>query len=257
MDVLLNEFMTTMALAFMLTFTRMGTAMMIMPGIGDSFAPQKIRLYIALSISFVLFPLTVQYVPSPMPSTFVLVSLVAMEFVVGLFFGTIARIFMAALDTAGMVISITSGLGNAQVFNPALAMQGSLMGALLSMTGLVFLFVTNLHHLLIAGLMESYELFPLGALPDTGSMAELMARAVAASFAIGFKIGAPFILVTLLIYVGMGVLSRLMPQVQVFIMVLPIQILISVILLAMIMSGIYLYWAGQFEQAMSYFLSAP
>ncbi len=257
MDVLLEEFMTTFALAFMLTFTRMGTAIMIMPGLGDSFTPQKIRLYIALSLTFAFTPITMKYTPSPMPTTFVLMSLIGMEFVIGLFFGTIARIFMAALDTAGMIISISSGLGNAQVFNPAMARQGSLIGALLSVTGVIILFATNLHHLLIIGLLESYELFPLGAIPDTGSMAELMARAVSAGFSIGFKIAAPFILITLLMYVCMGVLSRLMPQIQVFMLTLPAQILISTILLSMLISGIYVYWAGQFEQAMSYFLISP
>ncbi|MCB9982248.1 MAG: flagellar biosynthetic protein FliR [Rhodospirillales bacterium] len=253
---MLETFLTTSVLAFMLTFVRLGSAIMIMPGVGDSFVSTRVRLHIGVALSFALFPLSMPYMPSPMPSTFGLFTLILMEFIIGLFIGTIARILMSALDTAGMVVSISSGLGNAQIFNPSMATQGSLIGALLSVTGVVLLFQFNMHHLLFMGIMESYEMFPLGAIPDTGSMAELISRTVAASFSIGVKIAAPFIVLTLLIYVGMGVLSRLMPQVQVFILALPIQILLSIALLSMVLSAALMFWIAQFEQGMVFFLSS-
>lgn len=257
MNAALDTFLAANVFAFILTFVRMGTAMMIMPGIGDSFVPERIRLMIALGISFVLFPITAKYIPAQIPGTFMLLSLVTMEFIVGLFFGTIARVFMVALDTAGMVISTSSGLANAQVFNPSMATQGSLVGAFLSVTGVLFLFSTDLHHLLIAGMLESYDLFPVGKIPETGSMAELMARTMASSFAIGVKIGAPFIVLTMVVYVGMGVLSRLMPQVQVFMVALPLQILLSIVVLMLVLSAIFTYWGLQFEEGMVFFLKAP
>lgn len=255
MPVAIEEFLVTGVFAFVLTFVRMGTALMIMPGIGDSFVPQRVRLLMAMAMSFVLFPLIVPKLPSPIPGTFILFSLVIMEFVVGLFFGTLTRIFMTALDTAGMVISFSSSLSNAQLFNPSLAAQGSLVGAFLSVTGVVVLFAMNLHHLLIMGLIESYELFPVGAIPDAGSMAELVARAVSGSFSIGVKIGAPFLVMTLIIYMGMGVLSRLMPQIQVFLLALPLQILLAMITMTLVLSAGMLYWSGRFEGAMVFFLS--
>ncbi len=251
---MLGEFLATGLLAFMLTFTRIGTAIMIMPGLGDSFVSERIRLHMALGISFVMFPLVMPYMPSPIPQTFALVTLIAMELIIGLFVGTIARIFMTALDTAGMVISMQSGLANAQVFNPSLASQGSIMGALLSVTGVLVLFETNLHHLLIMAVIESYDLFPVGVIPDVGSMAKLMSEVVSASFLIGIKLAMPFIVMTLLIYVGMGVLSRLMPQIQVFMVALPLQILLSILLLVVVLSYLLLFWLGEFEEGMMFFL---
>ncbi len=250
----LEAFLVGGILAFMLTFARLGTAIMIMPGFGDSFVSERIRIHIALGMSFVLFPVIMPYIPSPIPSTFLLISLIGMEVVIGLLIGTVARIFMTALDTAGMIISMQSGLSNAQVFNPSLASQGSVMGAFLSVTGVLLLFITDLHHLLIMGLIESYELFPLGALPDTGSMAELIVQAVTSSFQIGVKLAAPFIVMTLLVYVGMGVLSRLMPQIQVFMVALPLQILLSMVLFSIVLTAIFSYWLGEFEAAMLFFL---
>lgn len=250
-----GDFLIANIFAFILVFVRFGTAFMIMPGIGDSFVSERVRLLMALAITFSLFPILQPLMPSPIPGTAMLFLLILMEFIIGVFFGTIARIFMMALDTAGMVVSIHSGLGNAQVFNPTLATQGSLIGALMSMTGLVLLFATNLHHLLIMGIFESYELFPVGGIPDTGSMADLIARAVNASFQVGVKMAAPFIVITLLIYTAMGVLTRLMPQVQVFMIALPLQILIALITLVLAMGAMFMYWLAQFEQGMMYFLS--
>lgn len=254
MQSILQEFLTVQVFAFMLAFVRMGSAIMIMPGVGDSFVNERIRLHFAVALSFVMYPLIANYIPSPLPGTIGLFALILMEFIIGIFFGSIARIFMMALDTAGMVVSISSGLSNAQLFNPTLASQGSLMGAFLSVTGIIVLFALNLHHLLFAGIVESYALFPIGALPDFGSMAELIARAVAAAFAVGIKIAAPFLVMAIVIYTGMGVLSRLMPQVQVFLLALPLQILLSLVIMSMILSAAYLFWAAQFEQAMTFFL---
>ncbi|MCB1556329.1 MAG: flagellar biosynthetic protein FliR [Alphaproteobacteria bacterium] len=252
---MLQDFITTGVFAFILTFVRVGTAATIMPGIGDSFTPANIRLYIALGLSLVLAPLVAPMLPDPVPQTPVLLALVTMEFIVGLFIGTIARIFMAALDTAGMLISLGSGLGNAQLFNPGFAAQGSLIGAFLSVTGVVLLFAANLHHLLFYGLVGSYELFPVGGIPDTGAMADMMARAVAGSFLIGVQIAAPFLVVSMMVYIGMGVLTRLMPQVQVFLLALPLQILLSLVTLALTVSAGFLFWISKFEDGMVFFLS--
>lgn len=252
----LTDFLTTGVFAFLLVFVRIGTAAMIMPGLGDSFVPQNIRLYIALGLSLVLFPVIMPYVPSPIPPLAIMFALIIMEFVVGLFVGTVARVLMVALDTAGMLISMSSGLANAQVFNPSLAGQGSIAGAFLSVTGVVLLFTTNLHHLLIYGLVESYVMFPVGGVPDTGGMAEMMARAISASFLTGFQIAIPFIVLSLLIYIGMGVLTRLMPQIQVFILALPLQIMLSLLTLALTISALLLFWVARFESGMTVFLTS-
>lgn len=252
---MLQEFLVSGVFAFIIVFVRFGTAMMIMPGVGDSFVPNNIRLYIALGFSLALTPVLQPMVPSPLPAFGPLLVLIIVEFITGLFIGSIARILMMALDTAGMLISMASGISNAQVFNPSLAVQGSIFGAFLSVMGVTLLFVTNLHHLLLMGLVESYQMFPIGGIPDTGSMAELMARAVSASFLTGFQIAIPFVVISLLLYIGMGVLSRLMPQIQVFMIALPVQILLALVTLAITLSASMLFFISRFEDGMVYFLS--
>ena len=254
MPVFIEEYFVLNLFAFILCFVRVGTMAMIMPGIGDTFTPARIRLHMALGLSLVLSPILYSQLPAQMPATGPLLVMIITEFIIGLFMGAVARFFMAALDVAGMVISFSSSLSNAQLFNPGLATQGSLVGAFLSITGMVIIFASNLHHLLIMGMMDSYNLFPVGNMPDTGSMAEFMAKALSQSFLIGIQIGAPFLVLMLLLYMAMGVLSRLMPQVQVFLLALPLQVLLSLILMSLILSAGFIYWIGQFESAMAFFL---
>ena len=251
----IGDFFVFNVFVFILTFVRLGTAMMIMPGIGDSFTPANIRLIIALAISFVFMPIVADFYPDPLPTGFNLYTLILSEFIIGLFIGTVARIFMAALDTAGMVASMQSGLANAQLFNPAFAGQGSVIGAFFSVTGVVVLFASNLYMILIYGLFESYLMFPVGGIPDEGGMAEVVSRAISASFLIGIQLAAPFILVSFMLYVGMGVLARLMPQLQVFILSLPVQILLSMLTMTFIISSLILYWLKKYEEGISFFFS--
>ena len=251
---LLEQFITSGVFAFIIVFVRFGTTMMIMPGIGDSFVPNNIRLIIALAFSFAVFPMLQPYVPNPIPPFGDLIGLLTVEFLTGLFIGTIARILIMSLDTAGMLISLASGISNAQIFNPSLATQGSIFGAFFSVAGTTLLFATDLDHLLVHGLFESYHMFPIGGMLDTGGMAEMMSKVVAESFMIGFQIALPFIIIALILYVGMGVLSRLMPQVQILMVAIPLQILLALVTLSLVLSASMLFFIQRYEEGMVYFL---
>jgi flagellar biosynthetic protein FliR len=172
-----------------------------------------------------------------------------------MFIGSIARIFMAALDTGGMLMSMQIGLANAQIFNPAFATQGSIMGAFLSITGALLLFATNLHHVLLSAIMDSYTTFPPGTIANdfAGDMASMISNAITKSFAIGVHMAMPFIIVTTMIFVGMGILARLMPQLQVFMLSIPVQIAIGLLTFVICASSAMLYWLGHYETAITYF----
>jgi len=250
----LQSFITQGVFAFILTFVRVGTALMIMPGLGDSLVPQQVRLYMALGFALVLFPVTSAYMPTPVPSSFLLFLLIGFEFVTGVFIGTIARILTSALDIAGMIISMMLGLGNAQLFNPLMASQGSLIGAFLSISGVTLLFVTNMHHLLLMGLFESYEAFPVGQLPEAQSMGEMIAKVVSSAFRIGIQMSIPLIVIGTVMYIGMGVLARIMPQIQVFMLALPLQILLGLMTLGVTAAAAMMFWLQEFENGMVFFL---
>ncbi len=252
----LQAFLTTGVFAFMLAFVRTGTVIMLMPGIGNTFVPPQTRLYFALAFSFVLFPLIQAKIPSPIPGATTMVLLIGVEFIIGLFIGTIARTLMAALDTAGVIISTQASLANAQLFNPQFASQGSIIGAFLTMVAILLLFATDLYHLLILGVVNSYEIFPVGKMPDIASMTNLLTNTIGGSFAVGIQITAPFILVVLLLYIGLAVLSKLMPAMQIFMISMPLQIMICLIMLALVGSTMMMVWLDQYQKGMISFISS-
>ena len=233
--------------AFMLVFTRLGSALLIMPGIGDGIVPPRIRLLLALLIAFSVTPVLSQGLPGMPDNVIVLFVLLFGEIVIGLLLGLLARLLVTALDVAGVIISFSISLANAQVFNPAMAAQGSLVGGLLTLLALVLIFVADLHHLMIMAIVDSYSLFPVGQLPPMGDAADMVARMVARSFLIGAQIAAPFIAIGLVFYLGMGLLARLMPQVQIFFIAIPMQIMLGMLIMAATLSAAMLYWMRQFQ----------
>ena len=143
------------------------------------------------------------------------------------------------------------------LFDPSSNQQNAITGAILSMTGMVMLFVFNLHHAFIVGMIDSYSLFPAGGIPDPGDMADTFAMMVAKSFGLAMQIAAPFILLNTAINVAVGLLARLMPQLQVFFLILPVQIGLSLIILALAIGGAMLWFFQSFQADTTGLFVAP
>ncbi|MBI1326890.1 MAG: flagellar biosynthetic protein FliR [Alphaproteobacteria bacterium] len=250
----LEEFLATGVFIFMLVFVRIGTAMMLLPTFGDATTPTQIKVMVALGLSLVMFPALKAYMPATVPPTPQFLMLLVSEFMIGFFIGTVGRTLMSALDTAGMIVSMQSSLANAQIFNPMFASQGSIFGTFFGVAGVILLFATQLHHLLIAGITESYYYFPVGEMPLTSDMMQMLVRVIGGSFVVAIQMTAPFLIVIMMLYVGMGVLARLMPQLQIFMIIMPAQILLSFFILLGTTGALLTWWLTYFEDAMTFFL---
>jgi flagellar biosynthetic protein FliR len=99
----------------------------------------------------------------------------------------------------------------------------------------------------IAALNDSYRLFQPGEMPVTGDVAQLIVRTVSAAFRIGIQLSAPFLVFGLLFNLGLGVLSRLMPQMQVFFIGMPLSILLGLLLLVLVIGAMMGTFVGYME----------
>ncbi len=252
---MLESLLAEYLFGFLLVFTRVGATLMAMPGIGDAFVLPRVRLLLALAVAAVVHPTVADGLPPEPDSPIALLALLVGEAAVGLFFGFIARLLVAALDLAGHIISFELSLANAFVFNPSMASQGSMIGAFLTITALMLMFVTNMHHLVLMAMVDSYTLWPPGSLPPFGDMADHMARLLAESFLIGLQIAAPVLVVGLIFKLGLGLLSRLMPAVQVFFIAIPAQIMLGVTVLSLTLSAMLLFWLDRFQNGFAPFLA--
>ena len=227
---LLATFLEAQLISFMLVFARLGSAMIFMPGIGEQAVPVRYRLLFALALSAGLMPVTPVYGIEPI-GPIVLVSLLAFEVTIGLWIGLTARILLSALQFAGYQIGLVAGLSNA--FAPSIgSFEGSTMVASgMLMAGVALIFVTDLHHMIVEALLMTYAIFPVGGIM-LADMSEQITKAVAKSFYIGVSITAPFYMMGLLLNLGLGLANRMMPNLPVFFVAIPVLIFLGVLVLA-------------------------
>ncbi len=217
--------------ALLLVFVRIGAAMMVLAGFGEQFVSPRARLVMALAISFLVTPVVSPGLPAMPTAVAALLVLIAGEVVIGLFLGTITRLFLAAFTTAGMIIAYMSALANALTNDPSAAQQASVAGSFLTLVGLMVIFALDLHHQMLSALVHSYRLFVPGQALPFEDFSNMITGLVAKTFLLAFQIGAPFIVTSVIFQLGMGLLARLMPQVQIFFIAMPIQITAGLVIL--------------------------
>jgi flagellar biosynthesis protein FliR len=237
-----------LAATFMLVFARVGAMVMLLPGFGETNIPVRVKLSIALLLTLIILPLHRSAYHVDITSMTSLGVLMVHEIVIGIVLGATARVTLAALAVAGSVIAQQLGLGFVTAVDPTQGQQGVIIGNFLSLLGMTLLFATDSHYLVISALSESYRIFAPGEMLPTGDVAALATRAFAAAFKIGMQLSAPFLVFGLVFNIGLGVLARLMPQMQVYFVGTPLAIMIGFVIFALVlaaMMGTYLnYFIG-------------
>jgi flagellar biosynthetic protein FliR len=208
------SFLPALATAFLLTFARVGAMVMLLPGIGELSVPSRVRLAIALVLTAILLPAHQRAYAVDLKTFGPVLVLLFQELMVGAVLGLTGRLAISALQITGSVVAQQLGLG----------------------------FIT-----VIVAMNDSYKIFQPGELPLMGDAAEHVTKVVATSFRIGIQLSAPFLVFGLLFNFGLGVLSRLMPQMQVFFIGLPLSILLGLLLLLVVIGAMMGTFVGYLE----------
>jgi flagellar biosynthesis protein FliR len=226
-----------LAAAFMLVFARVAAMVMVLPALGQSNIPVRIKIAIAVLLTLILLPLHRAAYTIDMSSMTPLLISMLHEIVIGVVLGATAQVAMSALQVAGSVIAQQLGLGFVTAVDPTQGQQGVVIGNFLTMLGVTLLFATDSHHLIIAALNDSYTIFSPGDAVPSGDVAELATRAFTAAFKIGMQLSAPFLVFGLVFNIGLGVLARLMPQMQVYFVGVPLSILTGFLIFAAVLTA--------------------
>ncbi len=247
---MLEQILPAELFAVLLIFVRVGGATMLLPVYGEPFVSPRLRLLLALMVSLVLAPVLSKTLPEMPESATMLTLLIMGEVLIGVFLGTVARMFIAALTTAGMLIGYMSSMANALTNDPSAAQQGSIAGSFLTLVALLTIMTLNLHHLLLMAVVDSYDLFVPGQVPPIADFSEMISRTMAETFLLSFQIAAPFVVVGLIFYLGLGLLGRLMPQMQVFFVAMPLQIMVGLSVLFIALPVTMRWFIGSLEDKM-------
>lgn len=252
---MLSQFVTEQLFVFLLVFCRLGSAIMFLPGFGEAYVLARVRLLLAAMFSLVVAPF-LQNLP-PIPTTVSgLAVLIIAEIMVGLFIGFICKILISTIQTASSIIAYQSGLASAMTQDLTAAQsQSTSLGNLIGMTALVLLFVTDLHHLMLRGLVDSYSLFIPGQFPITEDIANLGAKTLANSFRMATQIAGAHLVIGLILYLAAGIISRLMPNIQIFFIMTAPQLLISFFILMIGFSTMMMWYMDYFKDTLGGFLA--
>jgi flagellar biosynthetic protein FliR len=241
------SFLPAYGAAFILMFARTGTMLMLLPGLGEMSVPARIRLTIALLLTLVMFPLHRGDYGIDLRSPGPVVIALGQELLIGLVLGIAARLTISALQTAGSVVAQQMGLGFVTAVDPTQGQQGMIVGNFLTLLGVTMIFATDMHHLVIAGLHDSYRLFHPGEVPMVSDVSTLVVNTIASAFRVAIQLSGPFLVFGLIFNIALGVLSRLMPQMQVYFVASPLSIMLGFVILLVVvgamMSG-YLSYVG-------------
>ncbi|MFZ0763953.1 flagellar biosynthetic protein FliR [Bradyrhizobium sp.] len=226
-----------LAATFMLVFARVGAMVMLLPGLGESNIPVRIKLAMALLLTLIILPLHRADYHIDLTSMAALLVMMIYEILIGIVLGATARVTLAALQVAGAVIAQQLGLGFVTSVDPTQGQQGVLIGNFLTLLGVTMLFATDSHYLVIAALNDSYSIFMPGEVVPAGDVAALATRAFSAAFKIGMQLSAPFLVFGLVFNVGLGVLARLMPQMQVYFVGVPLSIMSGFLIFGVVLAA--------------------
>jgi flagellar biosynthetic protein FliR len=237
-----------------LIFARIGAMVMLMPGVGEQSVPPRIRLSFALLMCLVLSPLVAARVVVP-GTLGDMGAEVIREVLVGLTIGMILRLFLSALATAGELVSIQTTLGFAQTTNPMLGQPNATLSTFLSLIGVLLIMTTDLHHLFIGAMVNSYNLFPLERpnLPIDDA-ATLAVRTLAGSFALGVQLAAPVIVFSLVFNLAAGLVGRIMPQFQIYFVSSPLAVIFGLSIFALSLGIVGMVWVARYRDMLAVFV---
>lgn len=230
-----------------LLFARVGAMVMLLPGFGESSIPPRVRLGFALALSVALAPVVGANLPKAPAEFGTAASLLVGEILIGLLIGGGARMLMAALSTAGQIVGLETGLSFAQMTDPTQGQAGQVVSIFLGVMGVAMIFATDLDHQFILAIVGSYQAFAPAHMISMADAAEYGIRLTGDSFRIGVQIAAPLMLAGLVFRIGLGVLSRLIPQIQVFFVAMPINVLGGFVIFALALSAGVLVWLDRLQ----------
>ncbi|MCW9033685.1 MAG: flagellar biosynthetic protein FliR [Alphaproteobacteria bacterium] len=250
---MLSEVLNLNIFFFFVIFSRLAAAVTVMPGFSATYVSMRIRIAFIVVFSFVLVPVLQDVMP-PIPASAMAMTLIFIgEAIIGLLIGSVMRILLGALQTAGTVIAFSSSMANAMIMDPISQQQSAVVSVALTTMATVIIFVADLHHLMIAAYVESYTMFVPGHVPPVSDIAQLIARIVADSFSFGIQLAAPFLLISFTYNVALGTLARLMPKLNVFFVGMPLSIGLAFAGLMICIPSILMIFLKNYEETIEKF----
>ena len=243
-------------LIFFLIICRITGIFFLVPPFSDSSVKPLFRMSFAMATALLIYPQMSQVIRPAVVAVggngIGLLMLIVVELGLGIALGTIVKTLILSMQVAGLTIASQMGLSAAALMDPGQQNQNSILGIFLTLLTTLVILESGLHIRIIGGFFDSYEKIPVGVFFSRyNDFMTVFVGSVGKMWSSGLQISMPFILVNILMMVGAGVLAKLMPQLQIFFVMLPIQILVGIVVFIAILSGILLWFLEFFANELN------
>ena len=220
---------------YLLVLARVSPLMILAPLWGSPLVPAQVRIFLAMLVAGLLLPAARGTLPPGLMDAPVALALaVARELFLGLAIAEIALLIFAAAQFAGQLVDIQVGFGVANVIDPLTSTQVTLIGQLQYLAALLVFLLMDGHHLLLKGLAETFTVAPPGSPFDLARfpMAVVVERGGRLLFVLAARIAAPSLVALFLTNFALGLVSRMLPQMNLFIVGMPVNVAVGLLALA-------------------------
>ncbi|RMF48105.1 MAG: flagellar biosynthetic protein FliR [Deltaproteobacteria bacterium] len=239
---------TNLIQAYLICLIRVGALVGTLPIYGSSQTPMRIRVALSIMLSLVVFPVVRPLLPSLEFEPLRLAILLAGEGLLGLMVGYIARFIFTAVELGGTVIGYQMGFAAANVFDPQNQRQVSLISQFQNVLAILIFLALNVHHYFITALVSSFRLLPPGQWDFSGRAIPYLLELAGRMFTLGVQLSAPVLAVLLLSGLTLGIMARVFPQMNVFLLSFPFNIGISFLLIGLTLNLLVALLDQEFAQ---------
>ncbi len=221
--------------SFLLILVRLSAFIFAAPIFSNSQIPRKVKACFSVFISMIIYNTVAVELPA-YSDVISFAILVMQEAIVGLILGFIISACMYIVNCAGRLIDMEMGLSMANMMDPSTRIQASITGAFYTQMVLLLLLITNMHYYILRAIVDSFKHVPLGGVVFHAGLYEIMQSFLVDFFVIGFRIVLPVFAAMLIVNVVLGVLARIAPQMNMFVVGMQLKIFVGLVILYIIVS---------------------
>ena len=222
--------------SFLFVFFRVGALILFVPILGSRQIPMSMKIGFILFISIVVFPMVKdRHLPEPRGIIELSTFLIA-DVTIGLGIAYIARLIFAAVQVAGTVVDFQMGFGVVNVIDPQTDTQVSVTAQFHNILAVLMFLAIDAHHFIIQAIVESFFIINPAEVNFASITPEYMLHLFSGTFTTAVKIAAPIMAILFFLSVGLGLVARTVPQMNVFIVGFPLQIGVGLLMVGLSMS---------------------
>ncbi len=250
----LPDFSLPLLQGFLICLARVAAMFAAIPVFSGAQIPFQLRVAVAFLFSLITFPIIEPFLPAQSYAPLELGLVVAGEIVLGLLVGFLAQLVFMAAEFAGSIIGYKMGFAAANVFDPTTQQQVALISQFQGILAILLFLSLNVHHLFLRAIVSSFELLPPGGVNLGGGAIPMMIEVLNHSFVLSIRLVAPILVLLILSTLILGLMARVFPQLNVFLLSFPLNIGIAFIVMGMTLGVMAGMLTEEFSQLSERFL---